>query len=334
MNIAAEPNLPDALIRGGRVRASPGPLTRNTLALILAGGRGSRLAELTNWRAKPSVPFGGKFQIIDFALSNCVNSGIRRIGICTQYKAQSLIRHLQRGWSFLDGRFGEFVELLPAQQRIEATWYQGTARRRLPEPRPPSAPRSAYVLVLAGDHVYKMDYGRMLEDHVDARAPTDRRVRRRAARRCEVARRDGGGRRRGESCTSRKSRRSRRPCRIAPTGRSPAWASTCSTPPSSTTRSLRDADDPYSSHDFGKDIIPGLLAAGRARPRPRLRGELRQHEQRRTVLAGHRHDRCVLGSERRADPRRARVESLRPRVADLDAPGAVAAGEIRVRRRR
>jgi glucose-1-phosphate adenylyltransferase len=116
------------------------------------------------------VPFGGKFQIIDFALSNCVNSGIRRIGICTQYKAQSLIRHLQRGWSFLDGRFDEFVELLPAQQRIEATWYQGTAdavyqnldllRRHAPR----------YVLILAGDHVYKMDYGRMLEDHVDARA--------------------------------------------------------------------------------------------------------------------------------------------------------------------
>jgi ADP-glucose pyrophosphorylase len=83
-------------------------------ALILAGGRGSRLRELTNWRAKPSLPFGGKFRIIDFVLSNCVNSGIRRIGICTQYKAQSLIRHVQRGWSFLDGRFNEFIELLPA----------------------------------------------------------------------------------------------------------------------------------------------------------------------------------------------------------------------------
>ena len=90
-------------------------LARNTLALVLAGGRGSRLGPLTDWRAKPAVPFGGKFRIIDFSLSNCVNSGIRRIGICTQYKAQSLIRHVQRGWSFLDGRFQEFVELLPAQ---------------------------------------------------------------------------------------------------------------------------------------------------------------------------------------------------------------------------
>lgn len=147
-------------------RRPPDELARNTLALVLAGGRGSRLAQLTNWRAKPAVPFGGKFRIIDFALSNCVNSGIRRIGVCTQYKAQSLIRHVQRGWSFLDGRFHEFVELLPAQQRVEPTWYRGTAdavyqnldilRRHAPD----------HVLVLAGDHVYKMDYRRLLDDHV------------------------------------------------------------------------------------------------------------------------------------------------------------------------
>ena len=160
----------EALVHLGPARPPTGSLTKNTLALILAGGRGSRLRELTNWRAKPSLPFGGKFRIIDFALSNCVNSGIRRVGICTQYKAQSLIRHVQRGWSFLDGRFDEFVELLPAQQRIEANWYLGTAdavyqnldilRRHDPE----------HVLILAGDHVYKMDYGRMLEDHVRTRA--------------------------------------------------------------------------------------------------------------------------------------------------------------------
>ena len=119
MNIVAERDLLEALIHGGCAKRLPGPLTKSTLALILAGGRGSRLEELTNWRAKPSLPFAGKFRIIDFALSNCVNSGIRRIGICTQYKAQSLIRHVQRGWSFLDGRFDEFVELLPAQQRIK-----------------------------------------------------------------------------------------------------------------------------------------------------------------------------------------------------------------------
>src|SRR5437667_9609234 len=141
-------------------------LARDALAIVLAGGRGSRLGPLTDWRAKAAVPFGGKFRIIDFALSNCVNSGMRRVGVCTQYKAQSLIRHVQRGWSFLDGRFDEFVELLPAQQRIVPSWYKGTADavyqnidilRRL-------APR--HVLILAGDHVYKMNYGAMLSDHI------------------------------------------------------------------------------------------------------------------------------------------------------------------------
>ncbi|MES9936910.1 MAG: sugar phosphate nucleotidyltransferase, partial [Sedimenticola sp.] len=102
-------------------------LTKKTLALILAGGRGSRLKHLTKWRSKPAVPFGGKFRIIDFPLSNCINSGIRQVGVLTQYKAHTLILHLQKGWSFLRGEFGEFVEILPAQQRIENTWYTGTA---------------------------------------------------------------------------------------------------------------------------------------------------------------------------------------------------------------
>jgi len=145
-------------------------LARQTLAVVLAGGRGSRLGPLTDWRAKPAVPFGGKFRIIDFTLSNCPNSGIRRIGIATQYKAQSLIHHVQRGWSFLDGRFSEFIELLPAQQRITADWYKGTADAvfqnldilRRHDPR--------IVLVLAGDHVYKMDYTRMIDEHVARRA--------------------------------------------------------------------------------------------------------------------------------------------------------------------
>ena len=112
------------------------------------------------------MPFGGKFRIIDFALSNCVNSGIRRIGICTQYKAQSLIRHVQQGWSFLDGRFDEFVELLPAQQRIDRAWYQGTADAVYQNLDILRRHRPRFVLILAGDHVYKMDYGRMLAEHV------------------------------------------------------------------------------------------------------------------------------------------------------------------------
>lgn len=143
-----------------------GQLARQTLALILAGGRGQRMGRLTDWRAKPAVPFGGKFRIIDFALSNCVNSGIRRIGICTQYKAQSLIRHVQQGWSFLDGRFDEFVELLPAQQRLNDAWYQGTADAAYQNLDILRRHRPRFVLVLAGDHVYKMDYSRMLAEHV------------------------------------------------------------------------------------------------------------------------------------------------------------------------
>ncbi len=145
-------------------------LTRNTLALVLAGGRGSRLYELTNWRAKPALYFGGQYRIIDFPLSNCVNSGIRRIGVLTQYKAHSLVRHLVRGWTHFKKELGEFVEILPASQRFSEDWYQGTAdaifqnldiiRSEMPD----------YVLILAGDHIYKMDYGPMLVSHVESGA--------------------------------------------------------------------------------------------------------------------------------------------------------------------
>lgn len=143
----------------------------DTIALILAGGRGSRLHQLTDWRSKPAVPFGGKFRIIDFPLSNCVNSGIRRIGVVTQYKAQSLIRHIQRGWSFLDGRFKEFVELLPAQQQTaEETWYQGTADAVFQNLDILRRHNAKYVLILGGDHVYKMDYSKLLAEHISQSA--------------------------------------------------------------------------------------------------------------------------------------------------------------------
>ncbi len=141
-------------------------LTRETLALVLAGGQGSRLYELTEWRAKPSLYFGGKFRIIDFALSNCINSGVRRIGVLTQYKAHSLIRHLVQGWSQFQAGTREFVEILPASQRIGGgEWYRGTADAvyqnldiiRTHDPR--------LVLILGGDHVYKMDYGPLLAHH-------------------------------------------------------------------------------------------------------------------------------------------------------------------------
>jgi len=142
-------------------------LTRDTVALILAGGRGSRLKDLTNWRAKPAVPFGGKFRIIDFPLSNCLNSGIRRMAVLTQYKSHSLNRHIQQGWSFLRGELGEFVEVVPAQQRIKDTWYTGTADAVYQNLDIIHSHKASYVLVLAGDHIYKMDYGPMLAYHVE-----------------------------------------------------------------------------------------------------------------------------------------------------------------------
>jgi len=145
-------------------------LTRQTLALVLAGGRGSRLEDLTKWRAKPAVPFGGKFRIIDFPLSNCINSGINQVGVITQYKSHSLMRHIQRGWGFLRGEMGEFVELLPAQQRIETSWYEGTANAVLQNLDIIRSHNPEYVLILAGDHVYKMDYGTMLAAHVEQEA--------------------------------------------------------------------------------------------------------------------------------------------------------------------
>ena len=146
-------------------------LSSQAMAFVLAGGRGSRLKELTDRRAKPAVYFGGKTRIIDFALSNALNSGIRKMAIATQYKAHSLIRHIQRGWSFLDGRFDEFIQLLPAQQQIdENQWYQGTADAVFQNLHFLRHYKPAHILVVAGDHIYKMDYGRMLAEHARQRA--------------------------------------------------------------------------------------------------------------------------------------------------------------------
>jgi len=236
-------------------------LTRQTLAIVLAGGRGERLGALTNWRTKPAVPFGGKFRIIDFTLSNCVNSGIRRIGICTQYKSQSLIRHVQRGWAFLDGRFQEFVELLPAQQRVTASWYQGTAdavyqnldilRRHAPK----------YVLVLAGDHVYKMDYGRMLAEHVSSGAAMTIaciEVPLADATQLGVMQVDDAFRITGFQ---------EKPAAPTPIpGRSDAALASMGIYVFDAEflygELARDADDGTSGHDFGKDIIPRLVRTG------------------------------------------------------------------------
>jgi glucose-1-phosphate adenylyltransferase len=234
-------------------------LTRNTLALILAGGRGSRLKHLTAWRSKPAVPFGGKFRIVDFPLSNCINSGIRRIGVLTQYKAHSLILHIQKGWGFLRGEFGEFVELWPAQQRVDETaWYAGTAdavfqnldiiRNHNPD----------YVLILAGDHIYKMDYGAMIAHHVETGADMTvgcLEVTPERAQEFGVMSVDGDGRvvRFQEKPKSPETVPGRPDRCLASMGiyvfnRDFLYE-----------QLIRDADTPNSTHDFGKDIIPTVI---------------------------------------------------------------------------
>ncbi len=147
-------------------------LTAQTLVLILAGGRGSRLYELTDKRAKPAVYFGGSRRIIDFALSNCINSNLLKVGVITQYAAHSLLRHLQRGWSFLPYERNQYIDMLPARQQLdEHTWYRGTADAVYQNMEMmKSHYRPKYVVILAGDHIYKMNYNRMLEDHVDSGA--------------------------------------------------------------------------------------------------------------------------------------------------------------------
>jgi glucose-1-phosphate adenylyltransferase len=141
-------------------------LTRSAMAVVMAGGRGERLRDLTEQRCKPAMPFGGKFRIIDFVLSNCVNSGLRQIFLMTQYKGQSLIQHVQRGWSYLRGEFGEFCDVVPAQQQTGPDWYRGTADCVYQNLELIHSHRPRHVLVLAGDHIYKMDYGPMIASHV------------------------------------------------------------------------------------------------------------------------------------------------------------------------
>jgi glucose-1-phosphate adenylyltransferase len=243
---------------------SPAPrfvsrITKNTYAMVLAGGRGSRLHQLTEWRAKPAVPFGGKFRIIDFVLSNCVNSGIRHIGVATQYKSHSLTRHIQRGWSFLNGHFGEFIDLLPAQQRVdESHWYQGTADAVFQNLDILRSANPDFILVLGGDHVYKMDYGKLLAFHVDSKA--DMTV---ACLEVPVAEATAFG----VMSVDEHSR-------VVEFAEKSANPATIPGKPGMSLASMgiyvfnskflyeqliRDADDKKSSHDFGKDLIPHLI---------------------------------------------------------------------------
>ncbi|MEJ1960764.1 MAG: glucose-1-phosphate adenylyltransferase [Gammaproteobacteria bacterium] len=245
-------------------------LSRDTFALVLAGGNGSRLGELTKWQCKPAIPFAGHFRNIDFTLSNCVNSGVRRIAVLTQYKAHGLIAHLNGGWNFLPRATGEFLEVWPAQQRVHSGWYAGTADAVFQNLDLVLAQRSRYTLVLAGDHIYKMDYRRMLEQHAAGGAgvtigcvPVP----------VEAASSFGvlgvNAQRNVQSFIEKPA-----PATLA----APGDATTSTVLASMgiyvfTTDYLvellnRDASQSGSSHDFGKDILPAAVREGRVTAHP------------------------------------------------------------------
>ena len=240
------------------------PLARDAMAYVLAGGRGSRLAELTDNRAKPAVYFGGKSRIIDFALSNAINSGIRRIGVATQYKAHSLIRHLQRGWNFLREERNESFDILPASQRIsEFQWYEGTADAVFQNIDIIDSHGPEFMVILAGDHIYKMDYELMLRQHVDSGADV-------TVACMEVPRKDASGF--GVMAVDEHDR-------ITAFVEKPADPPAMPGKPDVSLASMgiyvfhtrllfdqlrRDADTPGSTRDFGKDLIPYLVEHGRA----------------------------------------------------------------------
>jgi len=243
-------------------------LPKKCFAMVLAGGRGSRLKQLTERRAKPAVYFGGKFRIVDFTLSNCLNSGIRRIGMATQYKSHSLLRHLQRGWSFMKSELNEHIDLMPAQQRIsEDAWYRGTADAVFQNLDIIQANNPEYILVLAGDHVYKMDYSILLADHVEKGAQC-------TVACTEVPVKDAHGF--GVMAVDPSSR-------ITGFVEKPARPPALPGKPEAALASMgiyifnagylyetlaADLADSTSSHDFGKDIIPRAVREGVAAAHP------------------------------------------------------------------
>jgi glucose-1-phosphate adenylyltransferase len=238
-------------------------LTGRTMAFVLAGGRGSRMKELTDRRAKPAVYFGGKTRIIDFALSNALNSGIRKMAIATQYKAHSLIRHCQRGWNFFRAERNEYLDILPASQRVDDMWYQGTADAVTQNIDIIDSYDVDYVLILAGDHIYKMDYEIMLREHVESGADVTvgcLTVPREEATAFGVMAVDGNDRVTGflEKPKDPPGTPEDPSVALASMGIYVfAW---------SFLRELlvRDAEDPNSEHDFGKDLIPSIVKDGTA----------------------------------------------------------------------
>jgi len=235
---------------------------RDVLTLILAGGKGTRLEPLTRDRAKPAVPFGGLYRIIDFTLSNCINSGLRRVLVLTQYKARSLDRHLRLGWSFLSPEMGEYVDILPPQQRIDEHWYKGTADAIYQNIYSIEKEEPRYVLILAGDHIYKMNYGEMIRSHLETNADLTVGcipVPLRDSRQFGVVQADASGRVSGFL---------EKPATCDPMPGDPEHFLASMGIYVFTAKMMYDllCDDaarPDSSHDFGNDVIPHMVKSNR-----------------------------------------------------------------------
>jgi glucose-1-phosphate adenylyltransferase len=230
---------------------------REVIAVILAGGQGERLWPLTRDRAKPAVPFGGTYRIIDITLSNCINSDLRRVFVLTQYKALSLNRHIRRGWSSLMG-WGDFIEVLPPQMRVSQTWYQGTADAVYQNIYSIGSERSNYVFVLSGDHIYKMNYRKMLEQHVasgaDVTAASIEVDPGEAAGRFGIIETDGAGRIVGFQEKPAEPKRSQ----FNPSKANASMGVYVFNTQLLIPILIDDAEDPRSRHDFGRDVLPRI----------------------------------------------------------------------------
>ena len=300
----------------------------DALVVLLAGGAGERLYPLTRDRAKPAVFFGGPYRIIDFTLSNCINSGLRRIFIATQYKSLSLNRHIRMGWSIVSEELGEFVEILPPQKRVSEHWYQGTADAVYQNVYSIVQESPQHVIVLSGDHVYKMDYAKMLKYHKESGAAVTLaaiEIPIQEAYRFGVLSVDEQDKVTGfiEKSTNAPSIPGSPDLALGSMGIYIFDTDVL-------LKALEADATKSSSHDFGKDIIPALITQVPTYAVPFLRREQEGVE----ILARHRHARRVLRRQHGSLRRRSRIQSVRSGMADAHASAAGAAGEVRVRGKR
>ena len=296
--------------RAGRLAVDRG--CESVLALILANSRGRALEGLTAWQTKAAVPFGGQYRIVDFVLSNCVNSEIRKIALLTQYKSQSLIRHVHNGWGFLHRELGEFIEIWPAQQQDGERWYRGTVDAVYQNSDLIDAAGASHVLVLAGDQVYALDYGPLIEAHVCRRRGSDSRVRARSRRAASTTRYSSAP---TDASSASSTGRRAPPHRAARA--SPPWACSCSAPSSlpSTSRSPHAARRRRTSRAIS---AAGRALGARVRPRLRRRG-------RAPLLAAVEHRRCLLARAHGAPRQRRTGAAGRRQLAGVHAPPAFVA---------